>query len=316
MSRPLLGALTSLVLVACTNVVLDEVPGAPGDRKNFADGGVCAANFADCNGDPSDGCEVDLQSDGAHCGSCERSCLGEACSAGGCSPVVLIQAVAFGRRLALDATSVYFTSVDGGGTVNKVGLDGGPVSTLASGQDDVYDIAVDPSGIYWTCITGSAVRMLPAGGSLPKDLATDGTPFAIQIQTGTVYFTQIYNKLSDSEHVLHVPGAGGPEDVIAATPSALFLAVDLESAYWTDPTTGALWKAPLAGGKPTALATPLPSSHGSSKGHRRRRLKPADLASAFDLRDECGAATRRRPRRPSKVRGCCSSTRRCRQPGT
>ena len=194
--------------------------------------------------------------------------------------------------------------------------DGGLVSTLASGQDDVYDIAVDPSGIYWTCITGSAVRMLPAGGSLPKDLATDGTPFAIQIQTGTVYFTQIYNKLSDSEHVLHVPGAGGPEDVIAATPSALFLAVDLESAYWTDPTTGALWKAPLAGGKPTALATPLPSSHGSSKGHRRRRLKPADLASAFDLRDECGAATRRRPRRPSKVRGCCSSTRRCRQPGT
>src|SRR5207248_1002131 len=34
----------------------------------------CAANFADCDGLAADGCEVDLRSDAAHCGSCGRPC--------------------------------------------------------------------------------------------------------------------------------------------------------------------------------------------------------------------------------------------------
>jgi hypothetical protein len=34
----------------------------------------CDANFADCNGDPRDGCEVDLRSSDAHCGACGAGC--------------------------------------------------------------------------------------------------------------------------------------------------------------------------------------------------------------------------------------------------
>lgn len=47
----------------------------------------CAAGFADCNGDPADGCEADL-SDVAHCGACNVACSGSSgvCSrGGGCS---------------------------------------------------------------------------------------------------------------------------------------------------------------------------------------------------------------------------------------
>lgn len=37
-------------------------------------GFTCNAGFADCNGDPSDGCEVDLTSNVNHCGDCTTAC--------------------------------------------------------------------------------------------------------------------------------------------------------------------------------------------------------------------------------------------------
>lgn len=35
---------------------------------------ICDSGFADCNGDPADGCEVDLHSDVDNCGSCGNTC--------------------------------------------------------------------------------------------------------------------------------------------------------------------------------------------------------------------------------------------------
>jgi hypothetical protein len=48
---------------------------------------VCPAGFADCNNDPSDGCEVDTRIDPYHCGSCTTRCdetLPQPCQAGKC----------------------------------------------------------------------------------------------------------------------------------------------------------------------------------------------------------------------------------------
>lgn len=45
---------------------------------------TCNAGFADCNADPKDGCEVDLQTDPVHCGTCTTSCAGTACENGAC----------------------------------------------------------------------------------------------------------------------------------------------------------------------------------------------------------------------------------------
>ncbi len=36
--------------------------------------GMCAPGFADCNGNPADGCEANLATDSTHCGSCARAC--------------------------------------------------------------------------------------------------------------------------------------------------------------------------------------------------------------------------------------------------
>ena len=47
----------------------------PPDAAPPSDAGpACAAGGADCDGDPANGCEVDLQSSSAHCGACARAC--------------------------------------------------------------------------------------------------------------------------------------------------------------------------------------------------------------------------------------------------
>ncbi|APR83196.1 Hypothetical protein A7982_08545 [Minicystis rosea] len=48
----------------------------------------CSAGFADCNGDPSDGCETETVSDASHCGMCGHVCPGPSgqavCSGSAC----------------------------------------------------------------------------------------------------------------------------------------------------------------------------------------------------------------------------------------
>lgn len=46
---------------------------------------ACLPNFGDCNHDASDGCEVDLRTSDAHCGSCDSPCgAGATCETGTC----------------------------------------------------------------------------------------------------------------------------------------------------------------------------------------------------------------------------------------
>src|SRR4051812_22400558 len=50
---------------------------------------TCAAGFGDCDGNPSNGCEANLNGDPAHCGSCGHACSistgTAACESGKCS---------------------------------------------------------------------------------------------------------------------------------------------------------------------------------------------------------------------------------------
>jgi alpha-tubulin suppressor-like RCC1 family protein len=76
---------------------LDAAVDAPGDTPLDADAPgpdatpvdapttVCPRGYTDCDGDPSNGCEVVLADDPTHCGACDRVCPGGTiCEAGGC----------------------------------------------------------------------------------------------------------------------------------------------------------------------------------------------------------------------------------------
>jgi len=67
-------AVFSLTLVLGCNIVLGNEKGElrEADQGNTR-GNVCAKGSADCNGDPSDGCEARL-SEASHCGSCNVQC--------------------------------------------------------------------------------------------------------------------------------------------------------------------------------------------------------------------------------------------------
>lgn len=47
--------------------------------------GVCASGWADCDGDPTNGCEVEIAHAASRCGACDRACAdGESCRGGRC----------------------------------------------------------------------------------------------------------------------------------------------------------------------------------------------------------------------------------------
>jgi hypothetical protein len=49
---------------------------------------TCEDGFGDCDGDPTTGCEVELATDPAHCGSCEHACAAnETCGDRTCAPL-------------------------------------------------------------------------------------------------------------------------------------------------------------------------------------------------------------------------------------
>lgn len=72
--------------------------------------GSCDAGWADCNQDPSDGCEVNLQDDIAHCGACGGACsvshAAPLCAAGTCAVAACDAGFADCNQLASDGCEV------------------------------------------------------------------------------------------------------------------------------------------------------------------------------------------------------------------
>ncbi|MBL8602175.1 MAG: hypothetical protein JNK72_09630 [Myxococcales bacterium] len=79
---------------AC-GTVCPSRPNAAGQCVNRQCAVLCNPGFVECDGNPSNGCEVDTRTSVAHCGGCGRvctvangtpSCVGGACAVGSCQP--------------------------------------------------------------------------------------------------------------------------------------------------------------------------------------------------------------------------------------
>jgi hypothetical protein len=174
-----------------------------------------------------------------------------------------------GLWLALGATDVYFS---GGGTVGAVPKGGGATTVLASTANEGIGIALAGGTLYWTesftdgTKPGDILRVPASGGSpqtvasnldLPIGLVTDGT---------SLYFIT-------SAAIDEVSTSGGAVTTLAPMANAQVIATDGTNVYWAvddvsgvtcgicppppppKPTDSTVYRMPVAGGTPTAIAT-------------------------------------------------------------
>ncbi len=116
----------------------------------------CVAGFDDCNGDASDGCEVDLSTNIDHCGECENACTGiDLCSERDCvaPPLhewsVSIQSEVFDvLDVAVDdAENVYVV----GEFISSLTVDG--VTRAGTGLREGYLVSLDADGSFRWLVT-------------------------------------------------------------------------------------------------------------------------------------------------------------------
>ena len=234
--------------------------------------------------------------------------------AGG-SPIALARDEACPAGIAVNATSVYWitrsTAVfdsDGGiapnGSLRKVALGGGPITTLVSGWSPV-GVAVDSANVYWTDGEPAldppsgvpAIVRVPTGGGVPTVLASgpsggsESLPIALDR-------TNVYWASSYSNAVSKVALSSGASTTLAGIvdPSsgpAIALAVDPTGVYWTaggntNDGCGDVEGVPLVGGAANSLA-----------GASRPLGIAADGTSVYwiETQSDCGSSLVRKVRR-------------------
>ncbi len=205
------------------------------------------------------------------------------------TPINTIAMYAYGSSTAPTPFSFCLTGVtmaglaipDGGagGTGGTSGSDastggsggsGGTLTTLASGQNSPYFIAVDSVGVYWTnwgtTVPDGSLMKVPIGGGTPIALASgQNNPMGIAVDATSVYWTN-----NAGGAVMKVPiGGGTPTTLATAQTTPWEITVDATSAYWVNEGTsansysdGAVMKMPIGGGTPTTLASGQSAPHG------------------------------------------------------
>lgn len=230
----------------------------------------CVGNFEDCDGDASNGCETDLAADGANCGSCGRSCQGQACTVGQCTITTIADGQNFPYSLFVDANNVYWTNSGTGsdGTVVACSVHGcsDQPRPLAAGLPFPHGLAVDGTNVYWTNNGGGSVMSCPIAGcnNAPTTLAIAlNEPESIAVDATNIYWT---NTGGGSVMRCDKLGCVQPNILAISLPSPWGIAVDLTSVYWTNNgiTMGSVMDCPITG-----CASPTTLAQGFSQGFAR-----------------------------------------------
>jgi hypothetical protein len=206
-NRKRLGALalgSATALTACSLFVgrdLQQETGDGGTPLTASDGAIFDGPTQDTGtvGPPADGASSDgpaptcsganLQQDAKNCGSCGHDCGSGACAAGVCQAWTLVDGQPASSAIAIDATSIYWSS-ESAGQVVKAGKDGSAVTVLSfiSGSSP-FTLAIDDTNVYWsedstdapvrrcpkTGCSGVGIAVTPATLDNTGALAVDGT---------------------------------------------------------------------------------------------------------------------------------------------
>jgi hypothetical protein len=143
---------TALVAVSCNAFVdLSTLRGEGGASSSSAGtGGAVASSSStgagatgggDCNG-------ADLTQDDENCGVCNHSCLGGACIASHCAPVILAGSLMTPVGVAVDAQAVYWTEHEGNRVMALTHGEADP-KPVVEGELGPMHLTVHEGYLYW-----------------------------------------------------------------------------------------------------------------------------------------------------------------------
>jgi hypothetical protein len=271
-------------------------------RASAADNNLeCRSGFADCDRDPSNGCEANLGDSPHHCGACGHDCLGEHCTEGVCNlfSSSSLPPVAF----AIAAGKIYWSQLSGG--IFAVALnepahpwpprgipwrpeqqlvEGTSKALLAASADRLFWIEAEPSAGH-----GGALFTADLAGKHRQRLATTGWPLGgLVLAKDQLLWSDLEGKLWG----LALQAGAQPVALAPIGGTAAALTTEGVFAYWLDTKLGALVRFDLASRSaqtviaglvdPSSLFIDGPDAYvgeGSSDRPGRGRLSKVSLAT-------------------------------------
>jgi len=89
--------------------------------------------------------------------------------------------------LATDGIGLYFVKDS---SIMSISVEGGPISTFATGCSSVTDMVIEGKQLYWTCASNGTVMRQDLGGGIgPTTLASgQSSPSCLTVHGDRVYF--------------------------------------------------------------------------------------------------------------------------------
>jgi hypothetical protein len=220
--------------------------GKPSEDDSSTNDGSVAQDASDASpNDAADAADVIVHpctstfNDTFNCGACGHDCLGGACSAGRCEPVVLANEPGEPGAIAVDATHVYWTNAKTG-DVRRAPIAGGAAETIyngATGLDlgaglvrsgaDVYFTIGDADGGVFRCpATGCA-----AGGPVAVVGALAAPAFVGLMPGGVLVFSE--GGFDGRIGRCTLPCASGPTFVSGPESFPKYVAASGNAVYWS-----------------------------------------------------------------------------------
>jgi len=269
-------ALVALVVgVSCGGESRSDAPdrGLKPEMDAGPDAAVCESGArADCNRDAADGCEVELASNGDHCGACEIGCGLAACIDGLCGvPPERVASADRPCKMVTDGETVYW-ALCASHQIVGVAANGGSnaevVAIVTGGWGWFNDLAIDDEAVYWSksgapdaveedAIPGGIGRLVKNGGT-PEHLITEGNVRGIALDGDRIYWTRstAADDASLSGAILEGSKSGEVLAFLARIPGE-DIVVDEAAIYFHNPVGPSIARLEKTGGEPRDLAPTL-----------------------------------------------------------
>jgi hypothetical protein len=212
----------------------------------------CPPDFADCDGDPENGCEGALSTSIANCGACGVACEAGShetplCSAGTCIRVCDAGFADCNGDPADSCEVDVKSDVDHCGACERsckeACVKGAcDVLTLAAGQDGPGAVALDDESVYWanlsgfTAGTGSILKMGKGGGAAVTLAGGQDVPQGIALDATSIYWVNMGTPPAFTDGSVWTTakdGSGVPAEIAAGQAAPFGIAVQGSALYWT-----------------------------------------------------------------------------------